>query len=398
MQKLVLSIITIEMMLIFNSCAFPHDHILLQRPVYANSINYDYSAYLKYANAGLEFKEKGQYEQAIQQFQLAITKKPDEYAPFMFIGDIYLDQEKYGLAIDKYNEAISISPYQSSLYYRRGAAFERIRKYYSALKDYNYSITLNSNEVQAYRQRSILYAHLDEKEKAIKDCNKAIQLEPSYRSYDYASLLYSILRNHQKSIEYCQKALAIAPITEKDKMKKILMEENENYKASIALSNPTDESAGELRKAAAFNNINGNYEKAYKYAIKALKLEPKNSYALCDLGISLVGQYKIDEGIKNLTKGIEYAKDNKLLLSRMYMERGHAYLKKHDYILAIADFNKSLSYEERSDTYYWRGETYRQIQDYNKAYADYQKAVDIWDWSYKAYYALEEINPYVTVK
>ena len=75
MQKLVLSIITIEMMIIFNSCAFPHDHILLQRPVYANNINYDYSAYLKYANAGLEFKEKGQYEQAIQHFQLAITKK-----------------------------------------------------------------------------------------------------------------------------------------------------------------------------------------------------------------------------------------------------------------------------------------------------------------------------------
>ena len=39
-------------------------------------------------------------------------------------------------------------------------------------------------------------------------------------------------------------------------------------------------------------------EKAYKYAIKALKSEHKNSYALCDLGISLVGQYKIDEGIK----------------------------------------------------------------------------------------------------
>lgn len=397
MQKLIISIIAIEMMIIFNTCTFSHNLILQQRPVYASSINYDYDAYLRYVTVGIDYKEKGQYTQAIQQFRLAITKKPDEYIPFMLIGGVYLDQGKYGLAIDNYNEAISIAPHKSELYIRRGNAFERIKKYYSALKDYNEAIVMDNACSYAYQRRSELYAHLGNKVNAIDDSEKAMALEKNCTSYLSAAQVYNTLHDYRKSVYYYGKALSVSPKDRVAEIQKWLNEEKENLKAAIEITGVSDESPLAYYSAALMNNSYGNYDKAYEYSLKALELDAKYYAAHYCLGTALIGLHQYDDALKVLNKGLSGTKE-KWLIGVLYRERGRIYLHKKDYHKAIDDFNKSIMYNESSEEYYYRGEAYRYMQEYNKAYADYQKAIFLKNWSYKPYYALEEIAPYVTIK
>ena len=209
--------------------------------------------------------------------------------------------------------------------------------------------------------------------------------------------VYNTLHDYKKSVWYYERALAIAPKNRVVDIQKWLNEEKENCEAAIAITSANDESPLAYYSAALMNNSYGNYDKAYEYSLKALKLDAKYYAAHYCLGTALIGLHQYDNALKVLNKGLSGTKE-KWLIGVLHRERGRIYLHKKDYHKAIDDFNKAIMYNESSEEYYYRGEAYRYMQEYNKAYADYQKAISLKGWSYKPYYALEEIAPYVTIK
>lgn len=73
MQRLVIYIVVIELMIIFNSCTSSYNQILLQRPVYANSINYDYGAYLRYINVRSFYTAIADFNKSLMYYESADT-------------------------------------------------------------------------------------------------------------------------------------------------------------------------------------------------------------------------------------------------------------------------------------------------------------------------------------
>ncbi len=116
------------------------------------------------------------------------------------------------LAIQFYDSAIVKNPNDADTYNNRGVLYNTIQKYDLALIDYNKAIQLNPNYANAYNNRGILYS-LQEKEKralALIDYNKAIQLNPNDgSSYSNRAIIKIIINDFKGACADAQKAKSL---------------------------------------------------------------------------------------------------------------------------------------------------------------------------------------------
>ncbi len=75
----------------------------------------------------------GDYSQALDNMQTAITLSPDDAAYHVAVGDIYYAQEKFDQALENYNKAVSMAAPAEKGYYMIGASYSSMDKTQEAL-------------------------------------------------------------------------------------------------------------------------------------------------------------------------------------------------------------------------------------------------------------------------
>lgn len=113
--------------------------------------------------------------------------------------------------------------------------------------------------------------------------------------------------------------------------------------------------------------------KAADYYEKALKENPRNSWALCHRGI-LVGQDgDLDKALRDFNLAISSDPKN----AEAYVMRGVLHATNEDYEKAIDDFSKAIHIRpDYADAYHQRGNCYFQDLDENeKALADFESSI-----------------------
>ena len=63
-----------------------------------------------FINRGLAYKNKGQYDRAMQDYDQAIRFNPKDADSFVVRGNAYYDKKQYDQAIEDYDQAIKINP------------------------------------------------------------------------------------------------------------------------------------------------------------------------------------------------------------------------------------------------------------------------------------------------
>ena len=89
------------------------------------------------------------------------------------LGNIYHLKGQYESAIDQYNIAISLSPREGQMYKYRGIAYADIGEYKNSIEDYSYALTLTPDDTELYKYRGLAYYYENELEKAKRDWQKA---------------------------------------------------------------------------------------------------------------------------------------------------------------------------------------------------------------------------------
>ncbi|MFP6741085.1 MAG: tetratricopeptide repeat protein [Alphaproteobacteria bacterium] len=89
------------------------------RAIYSGDLSQDQLA-ATYYNRGLEYKRKGDYGQAIKDFDSAIVLRPDFVRAFNSRGVTYFEMGEHKLAIEGFDAAIEIMPDDASLRRNRG--------------------------------------------------------------------------------------------------------------------------------------------------------------------------------------------------------------------------------------------------------------------------------------
>jgi len=97
----------------------------------------------------------------------------------------------YDQAIRDYDEAIRINPEDANAYNIRGAAYHGKGDYDQAIRDYDEAIRINPEDANAYNNRCWTYGLMHRPDEALRDCNQSLRLRPDNApTLDSRALIY----------------------------------------------------------------------------------------------------------------------------------------------------------------------------------------------------------------
>jgi tetratricopeptide (TPR) repeat protein len=104
-------------------------------------------------NRGNAYRNKEQYDRAIQDYNQAIKLNPKDSFPFNNRGNAYFNKGEYDRAIQDYTQAIKLNPTFAMAYNGRGAAYAGKGQYDSAIQSYDQAIKLKPDFELAVKNR-----------------------------------------------------------------------------------------------------------------------------------------------------------------------------------------------------------------------------------------------------
>jgi len=135
--------------------------------------------------AGKQFLQRGQYEEAVASFERALRLNPEN--PFIYnaLGAARSRLRQWSIAVSLYAKAIELRPDYATAYFNRGVAYYNAARYELAVQDFSWAIEQEPYDPRAFDLRGRSWLSLRERDQAMADFDKALQLDP----YDAAALL-----------------------------------------------------------------------------------------------------------------------------------------------------------------------------------------------------------------
>ena len=100
-------------------------------------------------------------------------------------GGAYFAKGEYNQAISDYNKALEINPRFAEAYNNRGEAYRRVIQHDQAMLDYNKALEVNPRYAVAYNNRGQAYFEKGKYNQAISDYNKALEINPGFAAAYY---------------------------------------------------------------------------------------------------------------------------------------------------------------------------------------------------------------------
>lgn len=137
---------------------------------------------------------------------------PETTIAYHNIGNAYRDKGNYQQAIMNYNRAIELDPQYADAYTGRGVVSAATGNYRQAIMDYSTAIELNPQNVIALNNRGIAYGSLGGPQQALRDFSRAVELNDKYaEAYNNKGIAYSSLGNYKLAIIEYERAIELNP-------------------------------------------------------------------------------------------------------------------------------------------------------------------------------------------
>jgi len=148
---------------------------------YDKAIEIDPSRPEFYNNRGLANKKKGNLGRATADFNQAITVNPGYTDAYYNRGLVYINQGNFDEAVSDYSKVIAINPRDADAYYNRGLAYDNRFKLEEAASDYEKAVEIDTEYADAYVKLGSAYQNLGRADEARENLNKALEL---YKNQD----------------------------------------------------------------------------------------------------------------------------------------------------------------------------------------------------------------------
>jgi FOG: TPR repeat len=164
--------------------------------------------------AALAAKITRNHDLAISALSEVLELEPTNFSAYWGRGTAYDNSGNYQKAIEDYNLALKYKPNNNTgidIYGNRGNSRLKLGDVQGAIEDYNQAISIDQKFVSAYRGRGSAYSELGNYKKAIEDYTKAIELDPNLayvylhrgmNRYDSSNILRIELGDGQKLINF----------------------------------------------------------------------------------------------------------------------------------------------------------------------------------------------------
>ena len=169
----------------------------------------------------LNLFKSNQIQQALDFIDTLSKDYPDKSLLFNIRGAGYAGLGQLDIAVQNYEKALSIKPDYAKAHYNLGSALEELGKLHDSVKSYENSIALEPENAQAHNNLAIVLRELDQLEEAEASCRKAIVLDPEYaEAYSSLSIILYANGDLNSALESIEKAYSINP---KSKIIKLLL-------------------------------------------------------------------------------------------------------------------------------------------------------------------------------
>lgn len=276
---------------------------------------------------GMAFNAKGEYDNAIKEFDIvtAITGR---------------EPEKLQNRADAYG-------HRSYSLYQKGSYLDAIDSAYFATLE-------KSDNVVAHNNRAMAYIARQDYDKAINSANRAISVdEKSAEAYSIRGLAYAGKSNIDQSLKDANKALELSP-----------------------------QLSEAFQRRAVAHVLKGDAANAKKDLDQALSLKPENVDALCDRAylFGLAGD------LPSAMIDLNLAVQTNPLSARTHYQKGLASLEQSNVDQAMTCFNEAIRLQEKhAGAHCFRGYAYLEKKEFEKAKDDFDKAISLDSKLAKAY-------------
>ena len=184
----------------------------------SESLTFRYSALivlgiLALSLSSLTVRQTGIWKDGITFWNYIIEKKPSRVdAAYINRGNIYLNHGQFEDALRDYDIALTINPDLIVGYSNRAQVYIRLNKHKNAMKDLTTALTLNPRYVLGYVYRSMMYNWYGDHDKALADLTAAVTIKPDFVSgYYHRGNTNLLIGQYDNAIADFSKALSLAP-------------------------------------------------------------------------------------------------------------------------------------------------------------------------------------------
>lgn len=154
-----------------------------------------------YNNRGNGYQAKRDFDRAISDFDTAISLNPRHALAYNNRGIARANKGEFDLAIASYDGAIGLDPAYGGAYNNRGYAYARKGEYGRAVQDFSQAIVINPRDALAYRNRARVQQNLGQYDRAIADYRQALALRPSESAEQGLKVSEALLAAKTREVE-----------------------------------------------------------------------------------------------------------------------------------------------------------------------------------------------------
>jgi|SRR5581483_1858141 len=230
---------------------------------------------IEYNNRGNAYKDKGDGDIAISDYNRAINIDPKYSVPYYNRANAYHDKGDHDLAIADYNQAISLDPRKSVFFLNRGNAYRDKGDHDRAMADFSQAIVIDPKNKIPYNNRGNEYEdHRGDHDRAIAEFNQAISIDPNYSvAYYNRGRVYRKKGDPDLAIADFSQAISIVP-----KFSRAFLDRGHAY----------------LDK--------GDHDRAMADFSQAISIDPKNDSAYLARGLQNLYAGSLDKALADLNQ------------------------------------------------------------------------------------------------
>jgi tetratricopeptide (TPR) repeat protein len=363
-----------------------------------------------YTNRGLGYREKGDHERALEDYDSAIRITPDNgqalvargnlfrangeetkaqadfaaaiavpipadsnYRPYLDRSRAYIAKGDLTSALADLNTANRLNPTIREIYINRASIYYQRKDYRSAVNEYTGALKLNPKDDNALNARASMFVDLGEFENALADCNAAINANQFVAEYyDHRSRVQRMLGNQDEAIADLGFAIQLQPRrgiwyvarAAAYRMKSDWKDAMADYDRSLQAEPASGIYHG---YRADEREYEGDYAGALEDRDEAIVLDAKNADLRVARAWTLFYMGRSEEALAGFADAIRI--DPKA--AGRYRSRALALVKLGRYDEALADYDaavkiepaRGINYASREYVYEYRGEPLAGLPD-----------------------------------
>jgi len=161
---------------------------------------------------GMEYYERGEYDEAVAEFQAAIELEPDDAGAHRNLGTAYLEQGKYEEAAAAYEKAIELDPDFGEAYGDLAGAYVNLGRLSEAIAAGEKAIELAPEYAMAYNNLGFAYYTQGMLDEAIAEYQEAIRINPDFdKAHDNLGVAYMMQDQLDEAIAEFKEVIRINP-------------------------------------------------------------------------------------------------------------------------------------------------------------------------------------------